>query len=271
MPLGSQIPDAASVWRLYARHAELVYAGGRGPTLYLTERAFFAASGEQHVDLNQAGLFGGATEADAELLVERILAAEVPCLFGHSSGAAEGIGAIIAGAGFVRMPKPEQLFWMRGTLEALLSAPFEVRRVQTATDIAAMQAIFLEAHGYEAELTDALNGRRMAADDGMTGWLAWDGDEPVSFAIVSQVGASLGLWEVMTPARHRRRGAARAVVAAALDGVARASTELIEQTLFWSSPAGRPLYESMGFTVVDTVDAWALGASEADLIAVGAG
>ena len=36
------------------------------------------------------------------------------------------------------------------------------------------------------------------------------------------------------------------------------------------SPAGRPLYEAMGFVVADEVDAWTLGASAEDLAAVGA-
>jgi hypothetical protein len=45
----------------------------------------------------------------------------------------------------------------------------------------------------------------------------------------------------------------------------------VDRTLFWSSPAGRPLYESLGFEIADTVDVWARGASAADLAAVGAG
>jgi hypothetical protein len=41
--------------------------------------------------------------------------------------------------------------------------------------------------------------------------------------------------------------------------------------LFWASPAGRPLYESLGFSIADLVTAWTLGASAQDLAAVGAG
>ena len=136
-----------------------------------------------------------------------------------------------------------------------------------------MQAIFDEAHGYAPELTGAMFGRTLRTDNSVTGWLAWDGAEPVSFVIVTRVAATLSMWDVMTPARHRRRGAARAVVGTALAAVgadAAAAGLPIEETIFWSSPAGRPLYESMGFVVADRVDAWALGASEEDLIAVGA-
>lgn len=41
-----------------------------------------------------------------------------------------------------------------------------------------------------------------------------------------------------------------------------------EEVLFWASPAGRPLYEAMGFVIADEVDAWAIGASAEDLAAV---
>ena len=81
------------------------------------------------------------------------------------------------------------------------------------------------------------------------------------------------MWDVMTPARHRRRGAARAVVGTAFAAVGAATAAAgppIEQTIFWSSPAGQPLEKSMGFVDADRVDAWALGASEEDVIAVGA-
>jgi hypothetical protein len=132
-----------------------------------------------------------------------------------------------------------------------------------------MQAMFLEVHGYARELTEGLFVRPIR-NGAMSGWLAWDGMEPVSFAIVSRVDGSLSLWEVMTPARHRRRGAGRVVVVEALRAVAATSPEPITETLFWSSPAGKPLYDALGFGDVDTVRVWARGASDEDLAAVGA-
>ena len=53
-------------------------------------------------------------------------------------------------------------------------------------------------------------------------------------------------------------------------GAAAVAARPIEETLFWASPAGRPLYEAMAFGVADEVDAWSLGASAEDLAAVGA-
>lgn len=264
--------DAAGLWSIYPRHAAAVMAGGRAPTSYATDRVFFVASGAHHVDMNQAVLFGGATEADARDLMDRILAADVPVLLGCSDGVNERVSTVLAAAGFVPLPVREALFGMLGVPSAPDATAFDVRQLITDADVTAMQALFQEAHGYEPELTADLYGGILRAGDAATGWIAWDGAEPVSFAMVTRAKRTLSLWNVLTPPRHRRRGAARAVVAAALATVATRNRDAgspIEATFFWSSPAGRPLYEAMGFAVVDAVDAWVLGATEADLKAIG--
>jgi hypothetical protein len=261
---------AEDLWRSYAAHAERMFAYGPAPLSVLGDTSFVVLSGGEHVDLNQAGLFGGATRTDADRIARLIGEAERPVLLGQSSTVPQNVMEPLETVGFRLMPAIEHLFWMPGVPSAP-TRTFKVRRIESASDIGAMQDMFLEVHGYEPELTTTLHGDAIRAGENVTGWIAWDGDEAVSLAFVTQVGPSLGLWEVMTPARHRRRGAARAVVATALRSVASAIAVPVERTLFWSSPAGRPLYDSLGFRVADTVHAWVLGASEADLAAVGAG
>ena len=267
-------PEPELLWPIYARHAAVYMAGGPSPSLYVTDHAFLATSGARHVDLNQGALFGAAAERDARDVVDRILASELPVLLACSRRVTEQVAPSLVAAGFRHMPTQEHLFWARGAPSAAQAASsFDVRPVETDADVGAMQALFQEAHGYAPELTGAMFGRTLRTDDSMTGWLAWAGSEPVSFAIVTCTGGSLSMWDVMTPERHRRRGAGRAVVGTALaaaGATAAAGRSPIEQTLFWSSPAGRPLYEAMGFLVADKLDAFVLGASEADLVAVGA-
>ncbi len=264
------LPDAATLWRRYAEHAAVLFAGGPTPTVHLDDRWFFAASGTQHVDMNQGALFDAATAADAEALARQALAADVPCLLGCSEGVLDRVAPTLTSAGFTPLPNQEAVFWRAGAPDAAGPTSFEVRRVRTDVEVAGMLAIIHEAHGYDPAMIDRLYGARVRVDDGLSAWIAWDGTEPVSFAIVVEVGSSLSLWEVQTPVRHRRRGAGRAVVAGALTGAAAAARQPIEETLFWASPAGRPLYDSMGFVIGDLVDAWAIGASPEDLAAVGA-
>ena len=60
------------------------------------------------------------------------------------------------------------------------------------------------------------------------------------------------------------------MVNAALACAAAVAARPIEGTLFWASPARRPLYEAMGFVIADDADARSLGARAEDLAAAGA-
>lgn len=258
------------LWQRYARHAEIVFCGGPRPSSHATARSFVAISGAEHVDLNQAALFGGASADDARDVAARVVDWSVPCLLGCSEGVLDRVATALAAAGFQQLPQREALFRQAGSPPPPAPSPFDVRRVRTAAEVSGMRSLFEEAHAYDPALIDRLYGERVGDDDGFSAWIAWDGPEPVSFSIVTESSASLALWDVMTPVRHRRRGGARAVISHALAQVAAASVGPIEETIFWSTPLGRPLYESMGFTIVDDIDAWTLGASPEDLAAVGA-
>jgi predicted GNAT family acetyltransferase len=76
----------------------------------------------------------------------------------------------------------------------------------------------------------------------------------------------IGVFGMMTPTRHRRRGAGRAVLTAAL---AAAWTKDTRGALLWSSPMGRQLYESVGFRAVEECAIWVLGGGEDMLAAIG--
>jgi Acetyltransferase (GNAT) domain len=245
-------------------------SGGPSQSSYRTDHTWFVASGSRHVDQNQAAVFGDATIDDVRELCGQILATELPVLLACSEGVGERAAPVLAAAGFVQLPTREHLFWMSGIPERLAVRPFDVREVESDADLAAMASIFEAVHGYPREETEAMYGRSLRGGEDLTGWLAWDGSEAVSFAIVTRAESSLSLFEVMTPDRHRRRGAGRTVITEALATIAGRTEQSILETMFWSSPAGRPLYESLGFGVADTIDAWVLGAEPIDLTSVGA-
>ena len=68
------------------------------------------------------------------------------------------------------------------------------------------------------------------------------------------------------PVAHRRRGAGRAVLTAALDDVWNGTTR---GATLWSTPAGRPLYESVGFAAVAEGISWVPAGYEAEVAALG--
>jgi hypothetical protein len=94
--------------------------------------------------------------------------------------------------------------------------------------------------------------------DDVSTWIAWDGDEPISVVWLTH-GDQIGVWEMMTPPVHRRRGAARAVLTVALTESWQPSTQ---GAFLWSTPAVRPLYQSLAFDVLDEPTVWATPGSD---------
>jgi N-acetylglutamate synthase len=256
--------DAADLWETFAEHAALVMSGGCAPARGSGRGWFAVITGEPHCDLNECGLTSRATAADVEALVAFIAAAEVPALVSVASTVPDAITEPLAAAGFARAPAREPLMWCP-CRQPVATNGLRVDRVRSDADRERALAIIADAHAMGPEVA----GRALAAlpdpGDRVSAWLAFAGDEPVSVAWVTP-GPRIGVWEMMTPARHRRRGAARAALTVALDAVWGDATE---GAFLWSTPAGRPFYESVGFAAVDEAVSWTLGADPEFLAAIG--
>lgn len=255
--------DADALWHRFAAHLARLYAGldltfERGPGWLAV------LSNEQHTDVNICALLSDATRRSSEAVVGLLTRAEVPGVVSASTsldaGAVEPLGA----AGFVAAPLSEPLMWLESR-PSRSTSEFEVRRVGTNEELSQAIAIAAEAHAIDGALLARLLARNVRTDDDVTTWIAWSGNEAVSVAWATR-GPELGVWQMMTPARHRRRGAARATLTTALgelwdDGV--------EGAFLWASPAGRPLYERVGFRVVQERQVWVLGGDEAANVVLG--
>lgn len=262
--------DLAALWRTYGRHAAVQLRAG--PLRFEAHglASFIVLSGAPHVDMNQAALFVGATVADAVAIAETAASRGVPCLLAVSASLRGGssVRAALADAGFIKAREPEGLY-RAARLPAVRESPFDVRRVRSADDHAAMRRVYDTTHGYTDAATLAMGGPALLDGPDVAAYLAWDGDTAIAGVYVTRVEGTLGVFDMNTDPAHRRRGAAATVLTRAL---AQAGDDAgSHEVLLWSTPAGRPLYESLGFTKVDDVEAWTLGASDEDLAAVGTG
>jgi GNAT superfamily N-acetyltransferase len=262
--------DVLGLWRSYGRHAEAMLSAGPATFASRTDVRFAALSGAPHVDLNQAGLFGDADRATAQEIVAIVQAADVPCLLGVSSTVRDDVDQALYAGGFEPTSEREALFFADEP-PVIGPSAFQVRRVATAADRAGAQQVLLETHDYDRRLVATMWGPALLDRPDVDGWVAWDGADPVSCAYVTRVGRSLSVFDMMTPPRHRRRGAGRAVLANALTEAWTWGGSDADHVAFWATPAGRPMYESMGFAVADDIDVWTYGASPDDLAAVGVG
>jgi len=250
-------PEAAlAAWRLYAQHACTSVAAGPAPASWIGDGAFAACSGAPYTDVNQVALHGDASPAEVAAALAVVTTSRVPAVLARTSRSATAHEAAIAHAGFRRFPDRESLFSLRGVPDPAPAGTFAVRPIAEPSDVAALLPIAAEVHGYADAVTIRLLGEPALVGGSVAGWLAWEGDVAVGCAFVTTIGATLGLWSVMTPAAHRRRGVGSAVVRGALRGAAARIAVPLEQTVFWASPSGGPFYRSLGFAPVDTFDVW---------------
>ena len=265
--------NPAALWTAYGHHAELILGSGPRPIVHRGKGWFAALSGAPHVDLNQAAVFGPAESGDLDELVKVVRAGDVPTLLAVSSSVTSHRGLVsdrLSRSGFVSAAEVEYLF-LAPDIPARFDGEFVVRRVDDDNGLGGIAQIVAESHGYATTLISEMWGSRLVARPDVGCWVAWDGDEPASMAVVTRVGDLLGVFDMMTSPRHRRRGAGRMTLTHALAAAAASAPQPIAATFFWSTPMGRPLYEAVGFGAVDTIEVWTLGASDQDMAAVGAG
>ena len=87
-------------------------------------------------------------------------------------------------------------------------------------------------------------------------FLASKDGEPYSAVTTTASGADVGIWSMATSPNHLRQGAGRAALLAAIEhhrGFGATTFYLI------ATPAGKPLYDSLGFKTVDEFPMWVKG------------
>jgi Acetyltransferase (GNAT) domain len=126
-------------------------------------------------------------------------------------------------------------------------------------------ALVAEAHLMEPAVADRTLAPLPDPAGRVAAWIAYEGDEPVS-VVWATPGTRIGIWSMMTPVHHRRKGGARAVLTCALEALWGPGTE---GAFLFSTPAGRPFYEAVGFAAVDDATTWTRGASAEFLAAIG--
>jgi GNAT superfamily N-acetyltransferase len=255
-------PDA--LWRRFADHLARLYAGVAAPAVEHGPGWLAVLSNEQHTDVNICVLLSDATRRSSEDLIGVLDGAAVPGVVSVSSSLDGRVTEPLRAAGFAAAPLSEPLMWL-DFRPPRAPSEFEIQRVETGDELARAIDVAAEAHGLERDLLARVLARDVHAGEDVTTWIAWSGGEAASVAWVT-LDPQVGVWQMMTSPRHRRRGAARAVLTAALDELWDESTE---GAFLWSSPAGRPLYERVGFRVVDERRVWVLGGDEAGGLAIG--
>ncbi|MGH3140825.1 MAG: GNAT family N-acetyltransferase, partial [Gaiellales bacterium] len=206
---------------------------------------FAMVSGEQSAELNMCSLTPGAAVEAVDELVD-VLGPDIPAVVFRSQLADPATTSRLEQLGFSTAEQREPLMVCQRP-PAPTESSFRIRRA-TEDEIGDGIAISSEAHEVDRGMLERTLARTRR--DVIELWLAWDGDEPVSAVWLLRDDGVIGVWSMMTPRRHQRRGAGRALLTAALAGTWSPQTQF---AVLIATPAGRRLYESVGFAAADEV------------------
>ncbi|RQX00868.1 GNAT family N-acetyltransferase [Micromonospora inaquosa] len=108
--------------------------------------------------------------------------------------------------------------------------------------------VFTESFEAPEGVFGSLMGGAVLDTDGMTGYLAEESGRSIGTALGMQAHGAIGVFNIGVVPSARGRGLGRMLTEAVLrDGIAAGA----DVAYLHSSPMGRPLYESMGFVLVE--------------------
>ena len=251
------------VWGAYFDLAHRFFTAGPAGETLVGSGWFAALSHPWSGELNVCGLTPEATMTSAQALVNS-MDADLPVIVFVSSHADPDAGAFLETNGFETVTVTEPLMHTTRPPTPVVTG----FRIEPAADAAVLDAgiaLTSEANTVDRELLERTI--RHAADAGAAQmWLAWDAAEPVSVVWIGRHNGSLGVMEMMTPERHQRRGAGQALLTRALAEEWGTDTELAVPV---ATPAGRRLYESIGFEASDEIVTRTRGLEDEVLAAIG--
>lgn len=241
----------------------------------LTERMALLLSGLPYADLNLAVLWGGGQAGGGDFGGElewvrlRSEFRRVPCLVLAADGGADGgvsadgggveceRGGLLA-AGEIPLMRLDVSGAGDGCVSDVVSDVVlgDCGLAESDAEVECANAVTGAAFGLPLRAVGAVFGGVLSRQPGLRVYVARHEGEVVSGLRVSRIGETAVIWCMATAAGRQRNGFGRRVLSAAIAAErAAGATEF----LLLATPAGQPLYRSVGFGVISVASAWLLG------------
>lgn len=245
--------DAARLWALCGLGSCQFWRSTGHGSGWLLPHAALAVSGEPHPLMNWAVVAAGDDpEADLRLFVARPRELHLPGYILLASAVADELEPT---ARELRLHGPHTTPLMRrdsGAASPNGSDDLAVAVVHDRTGLRDVIEVAAAAFDVSSELLErAWDATLLDALD-LDVFLARRGSEPLSCVFTTRTGSAIGLWAMATAPAHQRQGAGRLLLSQVLSCCGGRA----DYFYLFATSAGRRLYESLGFAVVDEAANW---------------
>jgi GNAT superfamily N-acetyltransferase len=230
-----------------------------GAETVLRGSAFIGLTGGPSADFNMA-LFGEDPEDPAVFddFVSRVNARGLSALAMMSGAAGQHLGPAAKAKGLIEAGTAP-LMVRSGRLPEQRASEFFTRRATEVHEMSLFGDLAASAFAMDPGWVHRTFAAASLLDAPAMGfYVAYRGDLPMSSVCTSGAGSTVGIWTMSTPPEKQRQGAGRAVLVAAMQDHLRRGADTF---YLIATPAGKPLYDSLGFKTVDELSIWLVGES----------
>lgn len=255
-PIGKEV-SVGDLWSIAREQLLALFWAVEGAEVLSRENALLGISGGPSADFNMC-LVDDSPNVE-ELVAEsiqRLDARRVPGVFMVSSKAADKLGGRIAAMGLAEAGEAPMMVFAGQT--STPSAAYEVTQVDNAMDLDVVADLVASAF----DLDRAWVGRTFASPALLAGsgavqyFVAKAAGRPMSTVTTTGAGSVIGIWSMATPPELQRRGAGKAALVGAIEQKQASGAELF---YLIATPAGKPLYDAIGFETVETFPLFVFG------------
>ena len=252
-------PSNSHLWRLSGEALALCYRAAAGYEACLTPGASLVLSGEPVADLNYAFIDAGP-QAEARLrgFVQTVEPRGIPAIFVFTPEVASQLAPVAIELG-LQFAEHVPYMVYRPSKPCGEQSHFEVARVDTEEDIKLCNIVAARGFGIAPDIMDRTFGPSYIHGPGLDVFIGRQRGVAVSTVQTVRSGDAVGIWAMATMPDQQRKGAGAALLKHVIAHHYERGAGFF---YLGATPAGKPLYERVGFQTVSEASCWVYQPSE---------